>query len=374
MSAPGHSSFAEVSRLPDADVRRLLHTGDAQERVWAAWTLGLRLGSDVGPVVSQSVAQEPSAGVRRHLIVILAGAGDREAVQALAVSDPDEEVRATGLQYLARLTGPADPALQVVLADCLRNEPCEDARVVLLENLRPDADERVRSAVEALIVEDQLPVRAAAAERLLEWRTPDAPFPIVLAARVPREPDVPFRRRLLDAWWEAAGGASVVLAVHGFPVEPALAALDLAVERAAKFAWRLLAPIAGRADRRLDQRLVALLDAKLSPDAREWLLALKVESFTREGDWDQQREALATAADAAMPLLEAAYAGPDREPPTTREHALAAELRRQAERRLREAREDPFLKEEEGFSDDDIERACWRERALADLVERGGGG
>ena len=39
-------NYEAVSVLSEEEQRDLLHHGDAQERVWAAWALGLRLGRE----------------------------------------------------------------------------------------------------------------------------------------------------------------------------------------------------------------------------------------------------------------------------------------------------------------------------------------
>jgi len=275
VTSPRFHGFADVVRLPAEGVTRLLRHGEPQERVWAAWTLGLRLGADAAPLVSQSLSSDPSAGARRHFLVVLAGAGAVEAVRALADADPDEEVRATGLQYLARLTSPTDADLQAVLASRLADEPSTDARIVLLQYLRDDAAPEVRRAAESLAGAAPLALRTAVAKRLLEWRRPAERFPLALVARAPLETDAPLRRRLLAAWWEVEGGAQVVEAARDFPFEAAADVLDLAAARAMKLPWAALEPLARRADPRLRPRLEALVAAHLTEPEGDWPSALK---------------------------------------------------------------------------------------------------
>jgi hypothetical protein len=39
-----YPDYAAVARLPEAGLRALLAGGDAAERIWAAWALGVRVG------------------------------------------------------------------------------------------------------------------------------------------------------------------------------------------------------------------------------------------------------------------------------------------------------------------------------------------
>ncbi|HKB47617.1 MAG TPA: hypothetical protein VKC57_07965, partial [Ktedonobacterales bacterium] len=105
-----HAAFDAVRDLPEAALRDLLASDEPVERVWAAWALGLRLGSDSAATLKRAACSDPDAGTRRHLVVLLAGLGERDAVAALAVADLDAHVRATASQYLTRLAG-AQPSL-----------------------------------------------------------------------------------------------------------------------------------------------------------------------------------------------------------------------------------------------------------------------
>lgn len=63
-------------------LRDLLHNGDAPQRVHAAFALGQRLSAEVMPELP--LEEEPSSGVRRHWLTILASFGERDAVRAIA--------------------------------------------------------------------------------------------------------------------------------------------------------------------------------------------------------------------------------------------------------------------------------------------------
>jgi HEAT repeats len=113
------ASFTDVDHLDAVELNALLVDGEPPERVWAAWALGLRHDVTFAHDLRATAAEEPDPGVRRHLIVILAGAGQKRSVQTLAIHDPDERVRATALQYVARLAAPDEFEANDLLARTL---------------------------------------------------------------------------------------------------------------------------------------------------------------------------------------------------------------------------------------------------------------
>lgn len=51
-----YTEFGQIARLNTAIQRALLQNGDPLERVWAAWALGMHLGSTAIPDLLTSVA------------------------------------------------------------------------------------------------------------------------------------------------------------------------------------------------------------------------------------------------------------------------------------------------------------------------------
>ena len=90
-----YNSFSDVEQLDPDELKTLLVAGEPPERVWAAWALGLRHHEAFARELKATAAEEPHPGVRRHLVVVLAGAGESRSVLTMAVHDPDERVRAT---------------------------------------------------------------------------------------------------------------------------------------------------------------------------------------------------------------------------------------------------------------------------------------
>jgi hypothetical protein len=78
-------TFEQVRELAERDLRALLEHGRPEQRVWAIWALALRSTDGVGDLGQRN---EPDAGVRRTLAVVLAGHGELELLIALARRDP----------------------------------------------------------------------------------------------------------------------------------------------------------------------------------------------------------------------------------------------------------------------------------------------
>ncbi|MEO6772983.1 MAG: hypothetical protein ABI467_08155, partial [Kofleriaceae bacterium] len=86
--------------------------GRPEQRVWAVWALALRSSAGVGELARRD---EPDAGVRRTLAVVLAGHGEVELLLALARRDPAPEVRGAAMQLVARfaLDGTLPPSIVI---------------------------------------------------------------------------------------------------------------------------------------------------------------------------------------------------------------------------------------------------------------------
>jgi len=136
MTAMAHDSFESVARLDTDAQKALLQNGDSVERVWAAWALGLKFGSQIIPDLQMSLQTSPSSGTRRQFVVILAGLGDRFTVEDLARYDPDEFVRATACQYLLKTAQPRDGRLASLLLERLSLDPSPLVRLAVLQNRR----------------------------------------------------------------------------------------------------------------------------------------------------------------------------------------------------------------------------------------------
>lgn len=153
--------MADPDPRSDDELRRCIRDGDPPERVLAAFELGRRLGA--GITGELCVDDEPSSGVRRHWLTVLASFGERDAVGAIAeqhVSDDEGE----HAMYLALQLGMGDP---VWWAERFAGAS-ERMRAALLERAADRVDwPVVVPALELLLRSDFAETRRLAADRLL---------------------------------------------------------------------------------------------------------------------------------------------------------------------------------------------------------------
>lgn len=145
-----YNSYSEVTQLGAAELLVLTRVGDEPERVWATWALALAGQDDAFHSGLVHVDQEPAPGVRRNLIVLVAGRGEISSLQLLAISDPDADVRETASLYLARLSEQREIP-NTFLDERLLRESADSVRVSILdvagEQLRPIAERPLAHAL-----------------------------------------------------------------------------------------------------------------------------------------------------------------------------------------------------------------------------------
>ena len=202
------ASFAEVDRLDPESLKALLVGGEPPERVWAAWALGLRHDEAFARELRATAAEEPDAGVRRHLIVILAGAGQSRSVLTLAAHDPDERVRATALQYVARLARPADEEANELLARTLAAGPAL-LQLGCIAGLRPDAPLALWRAAEECITSPDRDLRWTAFESVIRHGSPSRAAPEIARSFLMREPELAARRDAIRVLGEQKGAEAL---------------------------------------------------------------------------------------------------------------------------------------------------------------------
>jgi hypothetical protein len=164
------AAFEQVARLSAPEAGKLLRDGDAQERVWASWVIARAYGARgrAGAAVQAlevAVAGEPDAGVRRHLLVVLAGLGATRTVAIHAAKDVDADVRATAARYLARLAEP-DDAAEYDLLVARTIDLAAVVRYAVADALRVDAPDAVVRVVAGLLFDPDSDVRWAMRRRL----------------------------------------------------------------------------------------------------------------------------------------------------------------------------------------------------------------
>ena len=165
----------------DDELRECIRTGDAPERVLAAFELGRRLGAEVTRDVA--LDGEPSSGVRRHWLTILASFGERDAVRSIAehhAADAEGE-HALHLAMQLGLTDPEWLALRF-------NDTTEHMQGVLLARDEDLVDwTRTVPTLRSLLNSAFPETRRNAARRLLAQQPVPGPALREYAAAAPSE-------------------------------------------------------------------------------------------------------------------------------------------------------------------------------------------
>jgi hypothetical protein len=246
-------SFEEVRALRGKELHRLFAEGDGRERVWAAWAIGLALGAESLPTLLGELDRDPSAGVRCHLVVMLAGLQQADLLATLALEDPAEEVRASALTYLIRI-GRADRA--ALLFDRLAEDPSAAVRLVVATHCSDPA---------RFFADPSAAVCEAALDRLAL-----SELPRELEARVATESDATLRRRLLRLIG-ATGRVPPELACA--EERAVLDALEIWEQLGLTLDWPALEPWARRGVPAIDARIFKVLDPDSSSVDWAWVLA-----------------------------------------------------------------------------------------------------
>lgn len=158
----GIENFDDVRALEDLKLRELLERGRPEQRVWAIWALALRSTEEV---IELAHREEPDAGVRRNLAVVLAGHGELDLLVALAKRDPAPEVRASAMQLVARLAINDKLPASLVL-ERARKDGAE-VRIALLGMVGPGAPDWLLELAERMLADRNNDVRFEAFEALV---------------------------------------------------------------------------------------------------------------------------------------------------------------------------------------------------------------
>lgn len=259
--------FREVIELDEAALRTLVTSGEPIERVWAAWALGLRDAEDLGSIAKQ----EPSPGVRRHLIVVLLGAHELGAVSAMLTHDPDVRVRATACLQLAQMLRPEDDALVDLLVSRARLDEAP-VRVAFATAITEQRSERVQSLLVELLDDAETDVRLAAVDAWLRVPNPELD---VLIARLGREEDELIEQTILRVLLDRMGVGSTFERIAHLSERVVSRAIELAGDR----------PIPREAVQALSVRHPTLLLRRLRFERVELTLETWVDLCVHNGQW-----------------------------------------------------------------------------------------
>jgi hypothetical protein len=266
-----YKDYQDVARQPLHRRRELLVAGDSPERVWAAWSLALDTGRRAAPWIVDSLKRWPEGGVRRHLVVVLAGLGERGVVRTLAAFDPDDQVRATAWQHFLGTAPSFDPTLAGFVDARLLADPSPAVRERILRSLRPGLGGVTLNRLASLAADAQEAVRRAALAQI-ELRHPaDEFFPQPLGPRLVDEPAADLKARLAVLCLRSGRRQLVLEAAARSPIGDAEVLLEVLADLGERFAWEELAELAARGRAALDWRLVDLLSPTAGDEVTVWL-------------------------------------------------------------------------------------------------------
>ncbi len=281
----GMRDFAELTHLDTEVLRSLLEAGEPPERVRAAWALALRLGTTIRSDLVQGSLTEPDPGVRRHLVVVLAGYQERAVLATLARQDDDEAVRAVACQYLAMISRPEDAESWRLLHERLEEEASDEVRRAAIAYLPPHTPAFLRSAVAARVGDESLDVRRAVADRLLEWAGLSGEgLPEVLVSRLHLEPELELRREWVRRACALGGEGQFLEALVDAPEGTLRFVLEVYVEQRVRLPWESLRPFTQLGRPELDSLVMDLLVSGPQEEADVWLLELALESWRQSSE------------------------------------------------------------------------------------------
>ena len=293
MTVQHFATFADVDRLDAAELQALLLDGEPPERVWAAWALGLRHDVAFAHDLRASAAEEPDPGVRRHLIVILAGAGEERSLLTLAIHDPDERVRATALQYLARLAGPDDAEVNDLLARTLATAP-PLLQLACVAGLRADAPARLWQAVEDCVSSFDRDLRWTAYETVLRHGTHVHSAPELARQLLNREVESSTRKEAVRVLHDVGGAEALRLLINDGALEASVLPdlVESLHEQRVRLRWDEVAVLLARGPvDTMKHRALQLIAPGAEGAARAQLLELFVSDRLEPGhSWEMRSE------------------------------------------------------------------------------------
>ena len=295
-----YGSYEAVCDLDQNELRDLLTGGDRAERIWAAWALAAILGGQAAPDLLSGGDISRSPGVRRHLLVVMAGLGERLIIRVMAEGDPSSAVRAASCQYLIRTWEPGEAATSEFLRFCLFADPAPEVRDEILKssaldrlglgledlvNLANDGSADVRGRVIGLVRERYPPAEIAASALYKRLAVEDRRDLLIELGRLAIESEGP--GRLLSA-------------AEAQTPEGCLILLDLLIAAKARFDWSALNSLASRRDPQIDLRVLRLLGPGGGPVAVAWLVHSIATRLAQLGvpDWDFLEESWQPLSDA----------------------------------------------------------------------------
>lgn len=267
-----YDSYEEVKALSLDVQRELLRRGDNEERIWATWAVAAELGGGFAPDLDRQAVAEPTAGVRRHMIVVLAGMGEYALLREFAERDPVALVRATGCQYVLRTMTDAHEARNFCFVR-METDASRDVWMAVASEAIRKADVLTLEDLVALASNEVMEIRTAAVREIACQGAVASALKTGLSDCFLTESDDDLLGRLVDLAVEG-GHASDVLSAAGQSGDARrMQLLDLLIKQDQRFGWSQLQTLAEDSPQDADIRLVSLLDEGDSRQALSWLVA-----------------------------------------------------------------------------------------------------
>jgi hypothetical protein len=173
-----HDHFNEVYELDIETQHKLLEGGTPVEKLWAAWSLGLKSDETLHSQLLMEIREDPAPGLRSKFAIMLAGMGERSILEVLAAYDMDEFVRETACRYLLQAFD-HDQQLQDFMVDRLFTDEAPLVRKLILLNAINDFPGLDRDHIEQLLVDKDDEIQAIAFDLVSQydygWVSEDLP-------------------------------------------------------------------------------------------------------------------------------------------------------------------------------------------------------
>jgi hypothetical protein len=300
------TDYTAVAALSEDEQLSLLQTGDSPERLWAAWALALRRGRSALPTLVSLPNDALTEGLKRQLLVVLAGLGARDLLREIAVADPSTNVRATALANYIRTSGPDDTVSTLEFA-LEYVDPCHPELVVTIllehEASRINLPEPV---LIACLSEQNVDIRQAAIRCILKNERRSSTARIALLQGLVDEPDEFLRKELLSHLPRADLSLLVDLMTNT-SADGITLVLNHLEKKFGTLAWDELKPLTTVSDPSVVDAVLQVVQFPLPNEAIPWIGAaygeLKPETEERYARWRMGNALRRTLSDENVSLM-----------------------------------------------------------------------
>lgn len=266
-------SFGDVAKLGQSTLRELLASGDAAERIWAAWAYAMRRGGDSVSELVKVAKEGPTPGLRRHLVVVLAGFRERECIRAFADSDPNPQVRATACLFLLQTFLRDDAETSAFLVSILRNDSAPAVRLVVLTNSKANGLEIPPNLLVELAADPDAEIRKEALNVIAEHSLEEEAVECGIADLLKSETVPELMRKIAAICVDAGQAPEVLKQAKQQPENARSVLLDFLITQGTKFDWVDLIDLTELPGRDLTERIEKLVSASSRPLMFPWLAA-----------------------------------------------------------------------------------------------------